>query len=210
VGETGPGTTIVSATVTLGPLRRDLVPLYQRWVNDLGTQRTLGGLPIPITYERELARYTEISASDEAVFTIYARETGQPIGITELKEIDRRSRTATFVIFIGEPAARGRGYDTEATRLVLDCAFTALGLHSIDLQVYEFNLTGLRAYERAGFRTVGRRRQSYWMGGCFWDTIYMDCLASEFVSPVLSAVFVPDTPRGAAVQGEDDDEPGEF
>jgi hypothetical protein len=33
------------------------------------------------------------------------------------------------------------------------------------------------------------------MGGKFWDTIYMDCLASEFASPVLAAVFAPDTPR---------------
>ena len=70
-------------------------------------------------------------------------------------------------------------------------------------QAYEFNLAGLRAYERAGFRTVGRRRQSYWMGGRFWDTVHMDCLASEFISPVLSAACLPDTPRGAAEQRED-------
>ena len=208
--ETGPCTTIVGAQVTLGPLRRDLVPLYQRWVNNLGTQRTLGGLPVPITYERELTRYNQLSVADEALFTIYVRETGQPIGITELREIDRRSRTATFVIFIGEPESRGHGYGTEAACLVLDYAFTALGLQNVDLQAYEFNLAGLKAYERAGFRTVGRRRQAYWMGGRFWDTIHMDCLASEFVSPVLSAVFAPDTPRGAADQGEDSDEPGEF
>ena len=204
------GTTIVGTQVTLGPLRRELVPLYQRWVNNFGTQRTLGGLPSPITYERELTRYNQLSVADEALFTIYVRETGRPIGIAELKEPDRRSRTATFVIFIGEPEARGQGYGTEATRLALAYAFTALGLHSVDLQVYEFNLAGLRAYERAGFRTVGRRRQSYWMGGRFWDTIYMDCLASEFVSPALSAVFAPGTSRGVVEQGEERDEPGKF
>ena len=204
------GTTIVGTQVTLGPLQRELVPLYQRWVNNFGTQRTLGGLPSPITYERELTRYNQLSVADEALFTIYVRETGRPIGIAELKEPDRRSRTATFVIFIGEPEARGQGYGTEATRLALAYAFTALGLHTVDLQVYEFNLAGLRAYERAGFRTVGRRRQSYWMGGRFWDTIYMDCLASEFVSPVLSAVFAPGTSRGVVEQGEERDEPGKF
>jgi RimJ/RimL family protein N-acetyltransferase len=192
------GTTIVGATVTLGPLRRDLVPLYQRWVNNFDTQRTLGGLPEPITYERELARYARLStADDEVLFTIYVRETSQPIGITELKAIDWRSRSATFVIFIGETAARGRGYGTETAQLILDYAFTALGLHNVDLQAYEFNLAGLKAYERAGFRTIGRRRQSCWMGGRFWDIIHMDCLANEFVSPVLGAIFAPDTPRDA-------------
>ena len=29
-----------------------------------------------------------------------------------------------------------------------------------------------------------------------WDEIAMDCLATEFVSPVLGRVFVPDEPRG--------------
>jgi hypothetical protein len=39
--------------VALGPLRRDLLPLYQRWINDLGTMRTLGLAPLPITSEKE-------------------------------------------------------------------------------------------------------------------------------------------------------------
>jgi hypothetical protein len=34
------------------------------------------------------------------------------------------------------------------------------------------------------------------MGGRLWDEVYMDCLASEFASPVLGRVFVPDEPRG--------------
>ena len=75
---------------------------------------------------------------------------------------------------------------------MLDYAFTALGLHSIMLTVYAFNLAGRRAYEKAGFREVGRRRQGHRLGGHHWDEIIMDCLASEFTCPVLSRVFVPE------------------
>jgi len=32
------------------------------------------------------------------------------------------------------------------------------------------------------------------MGGRWWDEVYMDCLATEFASPVLGRVFVPDLP----------------
>ncbi len=32
-------------------------------------------------------------------------------------------------------------------------------------------------------------------GGRLWDVIYMDCLASEFTSPHLAAIIVPDAPR---------------
>ncbi len=112
-----------------------------------------------------------------------------------MQGIDYRNRSATFGIVIGEPDARGKGCGTETTRLMLDYAFTALGLHSVMLTVYEFNLAGQRAYTRAGFRPFGRRRQCRMMGGRLWDEIYMDCLASEFTSPVLGRVFVPDEPR---------------
>src|SRR5215212_11200028 len=39
--------------VVLGPIRRDLLPLYQRWINDLHTMRTLDLPPRPLTMEQE-------------------------------------------------------------------------------------------------------------------------------------------------------------
>jgi RimJ/RimL family protein N-acetyltransferase len=182
--------------VALGPLRRELLPLYLRWVSDFGVVRSLGMPPRPLTLEAETAWFEQQASKEgEASFTIYERATWRPIGTTGLHQIDHRHQTATFGILIGEADGRGRGYGTETTRLMLDYAFTALGLHNVLLMVFEFNLAGRRAYERAGFREVGRRRQGHRMGGRRWDVIYMDCLASEFTSPVLGRVFAPDLPR---------------
>ncbi len=33
---------VVGELVALGPLRRDLLPLYGRWINDLASARNLG------------------------------------------------------------------------------------------------------------------------------------------------------------------------
>jgi RimJ/RimL family protein N-acetyltransferase len=60
-----------------------------------------------------------------------------------------------------------------------DFAFVTLGLHSLMLTVYEYNLAGRRAYAKAGFREVARRRQCHWLDGRFWDEIVMDCLATD-------------------------------
>ncbi len=183
----GPILTIVGDLVALGPLRRDLLPLYQRWVNDLGTMRTLGLPPSPMTSEKEEEWYERQSKTeDDTPFTIYERETLRPIGNTGLHGIDHRNRTATFGILIGEPECRGKGYGTETTRLMLDYAFTALSLHNVMLQVFEFNAAGIRAYQKAGFNEFGRRRKSRMMGGRLWDEIYMDCLSSEFERPVTT------------------------
>ena len=184
---------VVGERVALGPLRRDLLPAYQRWSNDLAAADRLGSLPRPVTLEGQTAWYDHEAA--QITFTIYERAGWWAIGGCSLIEVDHRSETAKLVILIGEADARGQGYGTEAVRLLLDVGFTALGLHSVMLAVYEFNRAGRRAYEKAGFRECGRRRQARVMGGQRWDEVFMDCLATEFTSPVLGRVFVPDGPR---------------
>jgi RimJ/RimL family protein N-acetyltransferase len=159
-----PITTLTGPRITLGPLRREFVPAYCRWSNDLGTSRTLG-LSWPATLEEELARYEQRALAENATwFTLYERASGRPIGLTYLYEIEPRHARANFGILIGEGDCRGKGYGTEATRLLLDYAFTAQGLHSVQLEVFEYNLAGMRAYQKAGFRELGRRRQAHQHG----------------------------------------------
>jgi diamine N-acetyltransferase len=190
---------IVGERVALGPLRRELAGQLCGWFNDFRSARTQGDQPWPIAQERVEQWYERRSASgsDSVWFTIYARESGEPVGITWLGEIDYRHRTAGFGISIGAETARGQGYGTETTRLMLDYAFTALGLHNVMLEVYSNNLAGLRAYEKAGFRICGRRHECYRLGPHLYDEIHMECLATWFdpTHSVLATVFVPDTPR---------------
>ncbi len=183
---------IAGDLVALGPLRRDLLPLYQRWINDFGTLRMLGGF-LPTTLEGETKWYDEWATSEKvAPFTIYALPGLQPIGTTSLFGLDHRNRTAEFGIFIGDPEYQGKGYGTETTRLMLDYAFAVVGLHNILLKVLEPNSSGKRAYEKAGFKECGRRRQCYLMNGKLWDEILMECLSTEFESPAPGRVFAPE------------------
>lgn len=187
---------ILGELVALGPLRRDLVRDYHRWQNDLDVSRTRG-VGWPVSLEQTLAEYERQTASDRDVaFTIYDRRSLRPIGVCDLSEIDHRFRRASFGITIGEADFRGKGYGTEATRLALDYAFTGLGLANVMLTCFAFNTGGRRAYEKAGFREFGRRRQSSRHGGASWDLIYMECLTDEFDSPVLAQALLPD-PRNA-------------
>jgi RimJ/RimL family protein N-acetyltransferase len=191
-----PVVNIVGERVALGPTRRDLLPLVTRWHNDLAALEALGDVPRPLTLEATTQRLDAFEAApDEVRFCVYERATRRPIGLTSLPGINYRNGTARYILFIGAADCRGQGYGTEVTRLMLDYAFTALGLHSVLLTVYAYNLAGLRAYEKAGFREVGRHREAHRRGGQRWDVIYMDCLAREFESSALSTIFVPDEPR---------------
>lgn len=193
-----PVLSIIGEKVALGPIRRDLVPLYYRWINDFAVLRTLH-IPRPSTLEEiEAAFETQVAEERQrrvVYFTVYDRATFHPIGRTDLGDINYRDRRADFGIEIGEADYRGRGYGTEATCLTLDYAFTALGLHSVALETWEYNRAAQRAYAKAGFREIGRRRQAKFMGGKLWGIVYMDCLSTEFVSPVLGQILVPDELR---------------
>ena len=166
--------------IGLGPLRRDLLDTYTRWVNDMRVTRTLNLPSRPHTFEQQVQWVDKalVSATD-IIFTIYILESMQPIGNVGLHDIDHDSGTAEFGILIGEVDAWGMGYGTEATRLIVSYGFDVLGLHNIDLECYGNNPAGVKAYERAGFKHVGRRRGAKKIGRERVDIIIMDILASE-------------------------------
>lgn len=177
--------------VALGPRHRDHVPLFLQWINDFAVTRTYGMRFRTRTWEAMASNYEQGSKGglDYVDFTIYERQTLRPIGWTALDEIDHFDRTAKYSILIGEQSCWGKGYGTETTRLMLDYGFTGLGLHNIYLTVFSFNERGYRAYQRAGFQEMGRRREAHRLGGRAYDVIYMDCLATEFVSPLLHTLL---------------------
>lgn len=181
--------------VGLGLLRKDLIPLYHRWFNDPEVQRTTHHprlIPIE-TIEADFDSY--VRSERNQPFTIYElseRASGdRPIGAANLKDVDFRNRTAELAILIGEADARGRGCGTEATRQILDYAFTVLSLRNVMLTVYANNPAGVRAYEKAGFREFGRRTAAVEVAGQVFDVIYMECLAATFDSPVLRTIMLP-------------------
>ncbi len=179
--------------VALGPHRRDLIPTYLRWINDFEVTRTLAMGMAPHTREAEETWYDSLARREkQVIFTVYERATMRPIGATALNDIDHHHRTAEFGLLIGEKDCWGKGYGTETARLMLDYGFTALGLHCITLRSYSYNQRGIRAYARAGFRDAGRLREAHRLGGRAYDVILMDCLATEFRSPVLHLLLPPE------------------
>jgi RimJ/RimL family protein N-acetyltransferase len=179
--------------VYLGQIRKDLAPVYRRWLNDLQVSMTLGVISyqgLPLTDEDEDDWYDAARKDkDETVFGIYERETGNPIGNCGLSGVRTPNRSAEFGIAIGERSAHGKGYGTEATKLILDYGFNILGLHHIWLKCVAFNHAGLRVYEKAGFRHAGRLREGWHFSGKQHDVILMDVLAREFESPVLAEML---------------------
>lgn len=67
----------------------------------------------------------------------------------------------------------GKGYGTDAVRVLADFAFEQHGLETILLSVLATNERGIRAYEKAGFEINGRLREAVWRDGAWIDQVEM-------------------------------------
>jgi RimJ/RimL family protein N-acetyltransferase len=179
---------VVGEKVALGPLRRELAADYARWMNELEVRRGLDlmGIATPQSQEKWVEENLERSAKDEPEaieFTVYDRTDSAPVGTAGLLAIAHAHGSAEFAIALGE--RRGRGLGTEATRLVLDFAFHVLRLRNVLLETLDWNVAGLTAYERAGFRRIGVRRGARFTRGRPTDIVLMDAVPEDFGASVL-------------------------
>lgn len=183
-----PDVIVPGEKVFLGPIRRELAPVYRRWMNDLEVTLTLSVLSrLPMTDEDELDWVDAVRRDTRSrVFTVYERPDDRPVGNAGLHDIDFHSGTAEVGIVIGERSVWGRGYATEALGLLLDYGFTVLGLNQVWLRYLAFNERARRVYDQLGFREAGRLREAARVGQQRYDVVYMDLLAREFRSPVLA------------------------
>ncbi len=107
---------------------------------------------------------------------IHERATDRLLGTCAFSQLDGENGSALYHITIGEKDAWGKGFGTEATRLMVEHAFERLGLHRIALSVFAFNERAIRAYRRAGFVIEGRAREAIRRDGRWWDEVAMSIL----------------------------------
>lgn len=132
--------------------------------------------PTPEMREWYATRNAQVDRLDLAVVDNAA---GELVGEVVLNDWDEANQSCSFRILLG-PRARGRGLGTEATVLLLDHAFTGLGLHRVELEHYAFNPRAARTYLKAGFVREGRRRDALRYDGRWVDAITMSALAHEW------------------------------
>lgn len=132
---------------------------FQRWYADPEIAYLLRHDLQPLT-DRQSQGYFDtiimpLSATGHC-FAIHERGSDLLIGTTALTDIrGRQPRTALFRIVIGEKDLWGRGYGTEATRLVVEEAFERLGIDEVRLEVFAHNPRAISAYQRVGFHQTG-------------------------------------------------------
>jgi [ribosomal protein S5]-alanine N-acetyltransferase len=88
-------------------------------------------------------------------FGIFTNETDKLIGTINLFQVLRGSLQSAFIGYFLDKLHNGKGYTTEAAKLVVQYAFNELHLHRIEAGVMPHNIGSIRVLEKAGFHKEG-------------------------------------------------------
>ena len=134
--------------VSLKPMTRQMChEFYQNFQNDPAI-----GHYYEYVYTPEIAdRYFDTnSVTDRKLFAIMVGD--QIVGECKLKSIDLEKRECSMGIHLQNDAVKGKGYGTQAERLVLQYAFEELGLVAVNADAAIHNTRSQHVLEKVGFR----------------------------------------------------------
>ena len=169
--------------VMLREYRQDDFSSIRKWVNDRATTRYLSAIFWFPQTEADTSDFLTrvLHGSPNGAFFVIADVKDQSyIGQLDIFEINWKIRQGTVGMVIGGDEARGKGYGTEALKLLEDYAFNVLGLERLQLDVYADNARAIRCYEKAGFVHEGTRRHAAMADGKYTDVRMMAVLREEY------------------------------
>ena len=149
-------------------------------LSDKESQR-LTGTQESFTFEQVQNYCQGLEGADDRVdYAITLKDDPAYLGEVVLNEIDWETRSASFRIALASEKLFGKGYGTEATRLIIEFGMQTLKLHRIELEVYDFNPRARHVYEKAGFVLEGIRRDVLLWEGKYQSAILMSILEGEY------------------------------
>jgi RimJ/RimL family protein N-acetyltransferase len=162
-----------------------LAEAISRWGSDSEYLRLLDSGPSNQFSAKKLTEWIQKDQEKDPPpflsFGIRTLDTGRLVGFTGL-DGDFFPHGEAFVgIGIGERDFWGKGYGTDAMKVILRFAFRELNLRRVALDTFEYNPRAIRSYEKAGFIHEGRALEFLWREGRRWDLIFMGILREEWL-----------------------------
>lgn len=93
-----------------------------------------------------------LNSPDNYLFAIVVNSTNKHIGNIKIGPVNRTHSCADVSYFIGEKSEWGKGYATEAIKLITAFGFKELNLHRIQAGLYENNTGSQKCLEKAGYK----------------------------------------------------------
>lgn len=140
--------------IKLEPFKPADFDLFISWLNDEDLLITIAGtyFSYPLTSE-QLQRY--LSDEKSMAFNIIDSNENKNIGHAEIITTGKDTFKLDKVI-VGDKTNRGKGTGLLLINALLDYCFEKLQAREVELNVYDWNIAGIKCYEKAGFAFTGK------------------------------------------------------
>lgn len=170
-----------SERLYLSPLSVDDYPTLTRWINDESLSSGLGLFKANTTELNEKEWIESVCKKGEYNFAVVRKEDDVLLGVYGLEINDEVARRFHIGGFIGEKENRGKGYGTEALKLITKFAFEILNAETVFSDIFSFNEASIKSAQKAGYSIAGRFRNAYFYNGKFHDRIGVEILKEEYL-----------------------------
>ena len=113
-------------------------------------------------------------------FVVIDKSTDEIIGVVYLQRYEEDKKAMESGLFFSEKLPKGKGYATEAYRLLADFAFNDLPLERLFAEVISHNKASLRIHEKLGYRIIGSNTVSIIPTGEEVEAIRLELLKETF------------------------------
>jgi len=184
-------------------IEEDIQGNYQQWFHDIDVTRFNSHGLFPYTESQMKAFLQRLESSSDIVWAVIAKEKGKMlkcpentiynadenlyyihIGNISLQNINWINRSAEFACVFGEKEFWGKGYCTEAARLLFAHGFEKLGLHRIWTGTAQTNM-GMRGVAiKLGMTNEGVFLDGMFLNGQFVDIYTYAILEQDWKSTI--------------------------
>jgi RimJ/RimL family protein N-acetyltransferase len=168
--------------VRLAALDEADIDIMASWYQNGEFMRLYGPYPVRPKDRALLAEEIRITSEGQDAFHFAVRRLidGALIGVASVVEISWPQRNGWLTIGIGDPVDRGRGFGTEAMRLLVDYVFRELNFHRLQVAVLSYNTPAIALYRRLGFLREGVWREYVRRDGAWHDMVLFGMLYQEW------------------------------
>jgi RimJ/RimL family protein N-acetyltransferase len=156
--------------ITLRKFSRNDFHIIKRWITSqrLCVQWSGPHFSYPLN-DDQLEKYLAVVENDaipDIGFMALPKENNSPVGHIKIGNVDAASGTGTLqFVIIGDDDNRNKGMGHELVSRAVAYSFDTLCLQSINLKVFDFNISAQKCYNKIGFEETGIYEAVYTIDG---------------------------------------------
>ena len=164
--------------IELSPFTKSDFDRLINWVSDENLLVTIAGLDFK--YPLDVIQLSEyIKLPDSWIFNVVLNQ--QIIGHGQIVQSgDQKCKLDKLLI--GDKSLRGQGIGEKLVRELMKFAFTKLTMHEVELNVYDWNIAGIKCYEKVGFLINPGIALTTKRGKVYWKALNMSITKKKWAT----------------------------